>query len=78
MTVPAWERWMQSDFGARTPAELVATLDRVRAALDSLETKLPQGGVPERSTVGAEELEHRAEDHLPQRADQVTPSGPRR
>ena len=34
-------------------------------ALDSLETKLHQRGMLEHSTVGAEELEHRIEDHLP-------------
>ena len=44
--------------------DLTETIHQLRSALDSLETKLSQSGVLERSTVGAEELEHRVEDHL--------------
>ena len=58
--------------------DLTQTIHELRAALDSLETKLEQGGVLERSTVGAEELEHRLEDHRPRPADPVTASGSRR
>lgn len=69
---------LQTDLGALNSAVVVATLQGLRAALDGLETRLQQRGVLERPTVGAEELEHREEDHLPQRADRVTPSGSRR
>ena len=58
--------------------DLTRTIHELRAALDGLETKLQQGGMVERSTVGAEELEHRVEDHLPRRADLVTPLESRR
>jgi hypothetical protein len=36
----------------------------LRAALDTMETKLQQSGMVERSTAGAEEIEHWVEDHL--------------
>ena len=45
--------------------DVTETIHELRAALDSLETKLQQSGLVERSTAGAEELEHRVEDHLP-------------
>jgi voltage-gated sodium channel len=44
--------------------DVTETIHELRAALDSLETKLQQSGLVERSTAGAEELEHRVEDHL--------------
>jgi voltage-gated sodium channel len=44
--------------------DLTETIHELRAALDTLETKLQQSGLVERSTAGAEELEHRVEDHL--------------
>jgi voltage-gated sodium channel len=43
---------------------LTETIHELRAALDSLETKLEQSGLVEHSTAAAEELEHRVEDHL--------------
>ena len=43
---------------------MTETIHELRAALDTLETKLQQSGLVNRSTVGAEELEHRVEDHL--------------
>ncbi len=45
--------------------DLTETIHELRTALDSLETKLHQRGMLKHSTVGAEELEHRIEDHLP-------------
>jgi hypothetical protein len=45
--------------------DLTETIHELRTALDSLETKLHQRGMLVHSTVGAEELEHRLEDHLP-------------
>jgi voltage-gated sodium channel len=44
--------------------DVTETIHELRAALDSLETKLEQRRLIDRSTVGAEELEHRVEDHL--------------
>jgi voltage-gated sodium channel len=44
--------------------DVTETIHELRAALDTLETKLQQSGLVERSTAGAEELEHRVEDHL--------------
>jgi voltage-gated sodium channel len=52
-----------SDEAARH--DLTRTIHDLRASLDQLETKLQQGGMVDRSTVGAEELEHRVEAHLP-------------
>jgi voltage-gated sodium channel len=55
--------------------DLTRTIHELRASLDQLESKLQAGGMVERSTVGAEELEHRVEDHLPHPGDlsAVTP-----
>jgi len=53
--------------------DLTRTIHELRAALDRLETKLQEGGMLDRSTVGAEELEHRVADHLPQRESATTP-----
>ncbi len=44
--------------------DLTRTIHELRASLDRLETKLQEGGMLDRSTVGVEELEHRVEDHL--------------
>ena len=44
--------------------DVTETIHELRAALDTLESKLQQSGMVERSTAGAEELEHRVEDHL--------------
>jgi voltage-gated sodium channel len=44
--------------------QLTDTIHELRSALDSLETKLEQSGMLAHSTVGAEELQHRLEDHL--------------
>jgi voltage-gated sodium channel len=44
--------------------DMTETIHQLRAALDSLESKLEQSGLVDRSTAGAEELEHRVEDHL--------------
>ena len=44
--------------------DVTQTIHELRAALDTLETKLEQSGLVERSTAGAEEIEHRVEDHL--------------
>jgi voltage-gated sodium channel len=44
--------------------DVTETIHELRAALDTLETKLEQSGMVERSTAGAEEIEHRVEDHL--------------
>jgi voltage-gated sodium channel len=44
--------------------DMTETIHQLRAALDSLETKLEQSGLVARSTAGAEEIEHRVEDHL--------------
>ena len=44
--------------------DMTETIHELRAALDTLETKLQQDGLVQRSTAGAEELEHRIEDHL--------------
>lgn len=44
--------------------DVTETIHQLRTALDSLETKLEQSRLVDRSTVGAEELEHRVEDHL--------------
>ena len=43
---------------------MTETIHELRAALDTLETKLQQSGLVNRSTVGAEELEQRVEDYL--------------
>ena len=58
--------------------DLTETIHELRSALDSLETKLQQSGMLERSTVGAEELEHRVEDHLPHRRSPAQSARPRR
>ena len=58
--------------------DLTQTIHDLRASLDQLETKLEQGGMLDRSTVGAEELEHRVEAHLPQAEPAVTPPERRR
>jgi voltage-gated sodium channel len=47
--------------------DVTETIHELRAALDTLESKLQQSGLVERSTAGAEELEHRVEDHLHRR-----------
>jgi voltage-gated sodium channel len=47
--------------------DVTETIHELRSALDSLETKLEQSGLVDRSTAGAEELEHRVEDHLHRR-----------
>ena len=52
--------------------DLTRTIHELRASLDQLETKLQQGGMVERSTVGAEELEHRMEAHLSEAEPAVT------
>jgi voltage-gated sodium channel len=44
--------------------DVTETIHELRAALDSLESKLERNGLVDRSTAGAEELEHRVEDHL--------------
>ena len=44
--------------------DVTETIHQLRTALDSLETKLEQSRLVDRSTAGAEELEHRVEDHL--------------
>jgi voltage-gated sodium channel len=53
--------------------DLTRTIHELRASLDQLETKLQRGGMVERSTVGAEELEHRVGVHLPQAEPAVGP-----
>ena len=54
--------------------DLTQTIHELRASLDRLESKLHQVGMLDRTTVGAEELEHRVEDHLPHREPAVTRS----
>jgi voltage-gated sodium channel len=44
--------------------DVTETIHELRATLDSLENQLEQRGMVDRSTAGAEELEHRVEDHL--------------
>ena len=44
--------------------DVTETIHELRAALDQLESQLQQLGLTGRSTAGAEELEHRLEDHL--------------
>jgi voltage-gated sodium channel len=47
--------------------DVTETIHELRATLDSLENQLEQRGLVDRSTAGAEELEHRVEDHLHRR-----------
>ena len=54
--------------------DLTQTIHELRASLDRLESKLHHAGMLDRTTVGAEELEHRVEDHLPHREPAVTRS----
>jgi voltage-gated sodium channel len=44
--------------------DVTETIHELRATLDSLKNQLEQRGLVGRSTAGAEELEHRVEDHL--------------
>ena len=69
---------LHTGVGAHNSEQILAALQELRTTVTSLETRLQQGGVLEESTVGAEELEHRVENHVPRRAGPVTPSGSRR